>query len=811
LALFVGAICAALTHPPVQAAEVDLSQAVVVAPADLAPLERQAVRLLVVEVARRCGIRWAVQTNWPDTTRPVIALGGIESLRKVGPSFAAVLPTPSGTPPAEGFRLFATSQTSQAAVFVAGNDPRGVLYGAGRLVRELDFTPGGVSIPASLDLTTAPKTRLRGHQLGYRPKTHSYDAWDVPTWEQYLRDLVLFGCNAIELIPPRSDDDADSPHYPLPPMQMMVEMSHLADAYGLDVWVWYPAMDPDYSQPATVETALREWTEVLSKLPRLDVVFVPGGDPGHTRPVHLMALLEQQARELRKHHPKAQLWMSPQSFNAQWMEEFIAILKDQNPDWLGGVVYGPQVRVPLAKLREIVPARYPIRHYPDITHTRQCQFPVQDWDAAFAVTEGRECINPRPVDEATIFRATHPGTLGFITYSEGCNDDVNKAVWSALGWDPERPVVEVLRDFSKVFVGGAQADAFAQGLLALERNWRGPLVANAGVETTLAQFQAMERAASPGTLRNWRFQQALFRAYYDAYIRRRLLHESNLESLALERLRTAAAGGSQAAMADAERILDEVNTRRVAPELRARIFELGEALFQSISMQLSVERYKAIAVDRGASLDTVDYPLNNRPWLKERFARIRRLPDEAAKLRAIAEILDWENPGPGGFYDDPGNSSRQPHLVQGAPFAEDPGRFSSPRVGFEEDLVVDEPDEKPDTARRLAWIDHAEVIYEGVLRMRYTGLDPKATYKLRVVYAGDNPKRKLRLAAAAGAGEMEIHPLLLRPFPYKPLEFDLPPQTTASGTLELSWTGEPGLGGNGRGCQVSETWLIRKP
>ena len=51
-----------------------------------------------------------------------------------------------------------------------------------------------------------------------------------------------------------------------------------------------------------------------------------------------------------------------------------------------------------------MPKRYPIRHYPDITHSRQCQYPVPDWDLAYAVTEAREVINPRPLDEATIFR-----------------------------------------------------------------------------------------------------------------------------------------------------------------------------------------------------------------------------------------------------------------------------------------------------------------------------------------------------------------------------------------------------------------------
>src|SRR6185295_10485517 len=115
------------------------------------------------------------------------------------------------------------------------------------------------------------------------------------------------------------------------------------------------------------------------------------------------------------------------------------------------------------------------------------------------------------------------------------------------------------------------------------------------VYTTLQQWQALEKSAAPADLRNWRFQQALYRAYYDAYTRRRLIHETDVEAHAMDELRA----GS---MTKAEALLDEPG--RVAEDWRARIFELAEALFQSIRMQLSVSRYKAISVDRGANLDT---------------------------------------------------------------------------------------------------------------------------------------------------------------------------------------------------------------
>ena len=58
------------------------------------------------------------------------------------------------------------------------------------------------------------------------------------------------------------------------------------------------------------------------------------------------------------------------------------------------------------QIREIVPRRYPIRGYPDITHSMRCEYAVPDWDLAYPLTEGREVINPRPLDESAIFSFT---------------------------------------------------------------------------------------------------------------------------------------------------------------------------------------------------------------------------------------------------------------------------------------------------------------------------------------------------------------------------------------------------------------------
>ena len=788
-------------------AMLDFSKALVVSPATLSTPEQKAVTMLIEEVAKRTHVRWDRSMTWPSNDTPVVALGPSSALKEFSGKYFNELSSEPSFSAAEGYRIRIKRGSGAPVVFVIGNDARGVLFGGGHLLRTLRMNPQRITLPDDVNVTTAPAYRLRGHQLGYRPKTHSYDAWDVPVWEQYYRDLVVFGCNAVELIPPRSDDASDSPHFPRPPMEMMVEMSRLADEYALDVWIWYPAMDKDYSDANTVEFALKEWSEVFKKLPRIDAVFVPGGDPGHTQPKHLMALLAKQTQNLRRFHPKAQMWVSPQSFNQQWLEEFFDILKTEQPVWLNGVVFGPQVRISLPQLRAAVPARYPIRHYPDITHSRQCQYPVPDWDVAFAVTEGRECINPRPAGQASIFRLLQSYTIGFLTYSEGCNDDVNKAIWSALGWNPDAKVIDVLREYSRYFIGERYTDDFAQGLLALERNWQGSLLANQGVPATLAQFQSMEKSAAPGDRANWRFQQALFRAYYDAYTRSRLLYETELEERALEHLRQARSVGALPAMSDAEEILERVVAQRVSADWRARIFELAEALYQTIRMQLSVQRHQAIAVDRGASLDTVDSPLNNRPWLKEKFRAIRKLTSEAERLKAIDEIVQWENPGPGGFYDDLGNPGRHPHLVTGPGFERDPAFLESAHGGFQGGAASSETDNERRPVLRKSWIDHAESMNDAPLQLHYENLDPQVRYKVRVVYAGDSLQRKLRLMADDG---VEIHPLIQKPWPIALIEFDIPTKATEDGDLNLRWFREPGLGGNGRGCQVSEVWLMKK-
>ena len=658
----------------VSAVQIDLSKAKIVVLSPNKKILANAGDMVSDEIDTRTRIGLEVVSRIPGGKEVAIVIGTAEELARESyrPPAGAAVPGK-----ADAYSVWVdTSKRSAPTICAAGHDDRGTLFAAGRVLRLVETGRDKVSIDSNTKIATAPSFALRGHQLGYRPKTNSYDAWDLKMWEQYYREMVIFGMNAIELIPPKSDDDDDSPHLPKPKLEMMILMSQLAADYGLDVWVWWPAIEDDYEDPKTLAAELKEWGDIYQKLPKLDVVFVPGGDPGDTHPTTLFKFLEKQKKSLVKYHPKAELWMSPQGFDRRrkghrkgWMKIFLDILKNEKPKWFDGVVFGPQITLSLTQLREEVPAMYPIRRYPDITHCRSSQYQIRDWDPACEGTVGREPINPRPLAYAKIFRdpkryalgetgrgktPTNPRpdedtniyidpvkySIGFITYSEGCNDDFNKVLWSCLGWDPAMDVRDITVEYSKYFISPRYAEKFADGLFGLEQNWAGPLKDNDGVYKTLAIFQEMEKNATPQEKLNWRFQQGLYRAYYDAYVKARLHSETEQEEQARAILAKAGQIGSIKAVDQAEAILDRADNDRARPEWRARAYELAEALYQSIRMQLSVKKYQAIRTNRGANLDEIEKPLNDRRDMKRGFRRIRSFSTEEQRLTAITNLLN---------------------------------------------------------------------------------------------------------------------------------------------------------------------------
>jgi hypothetical protein len=760
---------------------------VVIRTGKLTDAESSVSTVLIEEFAKRTGITLSKSAKWPKSA-PVIAIATSGTAKLAGHR----LPKRTGSDLPEhrtdGYRLFVDATDPAAPIaWVIGADARGTLYGVGALLRNLDWAKGKIALPAALDIATSPMSSIRGHQLGFRAHASSYDAWTVEQYDQYIRELTFFGVNSIENIP--FQDTRVSPVMKVSREDMNRGMSAICKKYGLDYWVWTPA-DFDLNDAAKRAEALTKHEKFYQDCVELSGIFFPGGDPGKNPAELVLPYLEDVSKVLHKYHPRAKLWLSLQGFEKEQVDYVFNYLETKKPTWLGGLCEGPS-SPPIATLRQRLSRNYKLRMYPDITHNKLSQYEVPWWDQAYALVLGREAINPRPTQYAYIHNWFAPYCDGFISYSDGCHDDVNKTIWSALGWDRTMPVHDILTQYSNVFFGSAVADGAADGILSLEKNWRGPLIENGAVEGTLFSWQALEKQA-PELESNWRWQMCLSRAYYDTHIRRRFIYERELEEQANGALLRAQSIGSQAAMAQAAEILDRATKQPVAADLRVRIEKLYDGLFNSIGIQSSSEKYFASDPQRGAVLDFIELPLNNRWWLEDEFKKVAEMKSEPEKIARLTAIAKWEDPGPGGFYDNVGNREKSTHVLHSdityTQVAE--GANPSPTFWWWD---------KGKNRRRLTW----QVSMDWPKAMVYEGLDSSATY---VVHTNGFGKTLLKMDG------VRIQPAINGKEIGEIREFAVPKEAIADGKLELTFdrpADEASLNWRQQ-SRISEIWVVKQ-
>ena len=751
----------------------DLSQANIVISAQIkSPIQETAANILVEEIKNRTELQLGLNNNWDSKTTIALALANENEL------FGTKVPTRDGENnpelKKEGYRIYHEHQGDKNTLWVIGADTRGILYGIGKLLRTAKMSKDQITHSPNIDFSEAPEYPLRGHQFGYRNTANSWDSWTVEQFDQHFREQVLFGANSFENIP--FQEANSSPHFKVDPQVMEVELSKICEKYDADYWVWTPAPH-DLTVKNAHEDGLAEQEAFYAKCPRLDGVFVPGGDPGENHPAQLIPYLNDLSEILHKYHPNAGIWVSLQGFNKEKVEYFFNYLKSDSPDWLKGVVYGPS-SPPIDLEREMLPKKYLHRFYPDITHTVRCQYPVDNWDQAYGLTLGREPINPQPLMYTQLFRRDTKYTDGFITYSDGSHDDVNKVLWSQLGWDSKKNPKDIIYEYTQFFFGPEVAEEAAQGIFDLEKNWDGPILENNSIKETLALWKGLEEN-NPDLANNWRWQQLIMRAYYDAYIQDRLAYEKRLEDEAYEILAKANTIGADKAMNDALKHINKADTELVSQDLKEKVFEYGEKLFQSIGAQTSVEKYQARSAERGAILDFIDYPLNNRWWLEDEFNKIGKLKSEAEKLARLEFIKNYESPGEGSFYDNISSADAK-------------------HVTSKTDDAIDFLWENDGLSRKRL----STQLFQFTPTLEYNDLDPDSNYLIRVSGYGE--------ALLRANGER------LKPTKYEKgfeefKEFPLPKNLIKDGKLNISFDKPDEEHLNWRKqSRVTDVWLIKQ-
>ncbi len=190
---------------------------------------------------------------------------------------------------AESFVVCADARPSgkgQRVIIFARSD-RGLMLGAGRLLRSLDVDEktGQVTVPPGLSLAVEPPPfgRMRGHQLtdwGFYMTTEFF--------EDYAKELLVFGTNQIEFA--HIDYTRGDQH-------KLVAWSAICDKYDLRVSLFNPPFSTDQEKATTLQ--------VFANMSRVDSIFHEGGG------AETFATMEAQVDALHKHHPGATAWLSP--------------------------------------------------------------------------------------------------------------------------------------------------------------------------------------------------------------------------------------------------------------------------------------------------------------------------------------------------------------------------------------------------------------------------------------------------------------------------------------------------------------------
>ena len=101
-------------------------------------------------------------------------------------------------------------------------------------------------------------------------------------------------------------------------------------------------------------------------------------------------------------------------------------------------------------------------------------------------------------------------TVGVGAYSEGVNDDLNKAVWSGIAANPSTSIEELVRQYSRYHFGADMEEPMTKLLFGLEQNWvGGDIASNTHVLSTLSVASDVVAQLNEN-ITDWRMQMYLY-------------------------------------------------------------------------------------------------------------------------------------------------------------------------------------------------------------------------------------------------------------------------------------------------------------
>ncbi len=774
-------------------------------------------------------------------------------------------------PGPEGFVLRSlptTNDRSRTRMAAASADPRGLVYAAGEILRQIHLTRQGPVISQFLDIRTAPAFEVRGTQIQQSgvnfEKAHARQ-WTEAEREHAIADIILAGANTIQL-------GGDSPTNIDPAFAFVKSLGVKALCHytanggsGPPEWQAKESIGRSgYLCPSVPEARaamLKQCEDNFRNSPDYDYVRLVGGDGGgcecdlcHPYGHVFISLCADMADIIHRYHPNCQIFITNQKFDAESDEAIFQYLQEKPRSWLRGFCYGPGsdsmswqpghrqthrmdlfrypgFGPPSRYLHEILhqlPPQQDLVFYNEITHWRYSEFgfiqayPRPDKRGFYPPASGHFMYERMPdryltqvYDRLTFFAwprfyykmfgETVRYGIGDCTHSSGTQDHFNQWMWERLMWNPNQSVEQVVDSYCETWFGTEAAPVMAQALFQLEQNLQDdpnvPLPKKPGIFHYYSLIKQAGRLI-PADLRkrNWLWLEHLQKAAIDLHTARavelQLAAHAHVEALV-------AAAMSESPQAQEVAI-------SAASEALTAISPSSEMLALENEARAAGEESNWLYGVRSEGLFSLQHDFIGMGWTR---AMLQKAASASPKERGslLFQIAHYEDPGPGGFYDNCGVIGKMPHVINGSPY------------DYGQPLVAGMFSEECKHSQKTMCSTQEQS--QGVA-LRYDGLSNIDSYRVRITvvrpqFQGRYAARMKQHSEKLFAGDVLIAPEIeipmLVPTQY---EFDIPKSSIKNGQLTLRFEKMPDIGAGDRitveqwrntggwGTLVSEVWLI---
>jgi len=766
-------------------------------------------------------------------------------------------------PGLEGFLLKSINTSPIPTLLLAGVDERGCLYAVGEMLRQVEIRDNKLEIPNSLNIRTAPAFEIRGTQFGQshvaKKLAHVRD-WTEEETHRVILDYALAGANIFPTTPGKIFEFIKS-------YGLMTQTNFGANTAGEKVPNDWNASESIgrtgyvcLSVPEARKYMLQKCESRFKDSPTYDLVEFYGGDGGgcecdKCNPYGLIfiKLVEEMAAIISKYHPETRIYFTNQKFDNEDDNEIFSYLQEKPRTWLWAWGYGPgsdattwqpghrqSHRMDLFKYpgfgpyglypKEILhqlPPEQVLVYYNEITHWKYAQhayiqmYPRADRNGDLPPHWNHNIYERRPDQFLTmvynrltffawpkyyhrVFNDLMRYGVGDITHSSGHHDHFNQWMWQRLLWSPRMTVEQVVDEYCHTWFGKDAAPLMAKAIFQLEDNLEEktctPLDKKEGVNS---YYNLVKDAGTimPSALmeQNWLWRMYMQKASLDKFIKLSVIQQKSLQK-------------------KIENSVSEILYERSAIEINQLLKQFDDLVetqemnsLREEARQLGEKSNKLFGVRNDGNYN-LEHDYIGLGWLKRQLERAQNA-DPIKYKELLQMIVDYENPGLGGFYDNLGTYNNAPNVVFGYPY--DHGQ----------PYVSEMLSEGNRPSQRSMHFTQDES--DGVT-LSYKGLDTEAKYKVRFTLV--RPWYQARYANRMNQKSEKIYaddiplsedielPLQMSDF----FVFDIPSIVTKDGELTIRFERadnvargdrvniEQWRNSGGWGTLVSEVWLIKK-